>query len=123
MHVALIQALLKGPLPPGSTLLVEYDPTSTWDQASLCMTAEWLRTGGVVSYHVSAQPPQNIRSQLTQMGLDVEKLEANEKLRVFDWYTATLGRKSNERYAFYSLRAADLSVLFAKYLMASPGSE
>ena len=123
MHVALIQDLLKGPLPPGSTLLVEYDPTSTWYQASLYITVEWLRTGGVVSYHVTAQPPENIRSQLTQMGLDVEKLEANEKLRVFDWYTATLGRKSRERYAFYSLKAADLSVLFSKYLMASPGSD
>ncbi len=123
MHVALIQELLKEPLPPGSTLLVEYDPTSTWYQASLCMAAEWLRTGGVVSYHVSAQPPQNVRSQLAQMGLDVEKLEAEEKLRVFDWYTATLGRKSNEKYAFYSLKAADLSVLFSKYLMASPGGD
>jgi len=57
------------------------------------------------------------------MGLNVESFEADEKLRVFDWYTATLGRKSNEKYAFYSLKAADLSVLFAKYLMASPGSE
>src|SRR5271157_4789227 len=123
MHVALIQDLLKGPLPPGSSLLVEYDPTSTWYQASLSIAAEWLRTGGVVSYHVSAQPPENIRSHLTQMGFDVKKLEADEKLRVFDWYTATLGRKSNEKYAFYSLKAADLSVLFAKYLMASPGSE
>ena len=42
MHIALIQDLLKGPLPPGSTLLVEYDPTSTWYQASLCIAAEWL---------------------------------------------------------------------------------
>ena len=122
MRVALIEDLLKGTLPPGSSLLVEYDPTSTWYQASLGIAAEWLRTGGVVSYHVTAQPPENIRSQLAQMKLDVEKLEANEKLRVFDWYTATLGRKSTEKYAFYSLKAADLSVLFSKYLMASSGS-
>ena len=119
MHIALIEDLLKGPLPPGASLLVEYDPTSTWYQASLSIAAEWLRTGGVVSYHVTAQPPENIRSQLAQLGLDVENLEANEKLRVFDWYTATLGRKSKEKYAFYSLKAADLSVLFAKYLMAT----
>jgi KaiC/GvpD/RAD55 family RecA-like ATPase len=120
MRVALIEDLLKGTLPPGSSLLVEYDPTSTWYQASLVIAAEWLRAGGLVSYHVTAQPPESIRSQLAQMGLDVEKLEANEKLRVFDWYTATLGRKSTEKYAFYSLKAADLSVLFAQYLMASP---
>jgi KaiC/GvpD/RAD55 family RecA-like ATPase len=123
LRIALIEDLLKAPVPPGSSLLVEYDPTSAWYQASLSITAEWLRAGGVVSYHVTSTPPENIRSQLAQLGLDVEKLEADEKLRVFDWYTATLGRKSKERYAFYSLKAADLSVLFSKYLMASPDSD
>jgi hypothetical protein len=53
------------------------------------------------------------------LGVDVKQFEANDKVRVFDWYTATLGRKSNEKYAFYSLKVADLSVLFAKYLMAT----
>lgn len=122
MRVALIDDLLKSPLPPGSAILVEYDPTSSWYQASLSIAAEWLKTGGVVSYHVAAQPPENLRSQLSQMGLDVQKLEADEKLRVFDWYTATLGRKSNEKYAFYGLKVTDLSVLFGQYLMATPDS-
>jgi KaiC/GvpD/RAD55 family RecA-like ATPase len=119
MRVALIEDLLRTPLQPGSTILVEYDPTSTWYQASLTITAQWLRAGGVVSYHVAAQSPESIRSQLTQMGLDVKTLEASDKLRVFDWYTATLGRKSPERYAFYSLKVNDLSPLFSKYMMAS----
>lgn len=119
MRVALIEDLLKAPLPSGSSLLVEYDPTSSWYQASLSITAEWLRGGGVVSYHIATQPPENIRTQLAQLGLDVGQLEANDKFRVFDWYTATLGRKSNEKFAFYSLKAADLSVLFAKYLMST----
>jgi KaiC/GvpD/RAD55 family RecA-like ATPase len=78
-----------------------------------------LKEGGVASYHVATQSPENIRSQLALLGLNVEQLETNDKLRVFDWYTATLGRKSKEKYAFYSLKAADLSVLFSKYLMAS----
>lgn len=83
------------------------------------MAGEWLREGGVVTYSVATQPPDNIRSQLAQLGVDVKHLEADDKFRVFDWYTATLGRKSNERLAFYSLKAADLSVLFAKFLMAT----
>jgi KaiC/GvpD/RAD55 family RecA-like ATPase len=122
MRLALIEDLLKGPLAPGSAILVEYDPTSTWYQASLSIAAQWLKTGGTVSYHVAAQPPENVRSQLAQLGLDVGQLEEGGQLRVFDWYTATLGRKSTEKYAFYSLRAADLSVLFSQYLMASPDS-
>jgi KaiC/GvpD/RAD55 family RecA-like ATPase len=119
MRISLIEDLLKGPLQPGKSILVEYDPTSAWYQASVSVAAEWLREGGTVTYGVTSQPPENIRSQLKQLGVDVAGLEANDKLRVFDWYTATLGRKSNEKYAFYSLKAADLSVLHSKYMMAS----
>ena len=122
MQIALIESLLKAPLQPGSSLLVEYDPTSAWYQASHTITAGWLKEGGVASYHVATQSPENIRSQLGQLGLDVKQLEADEKLRIFDWYTATLGRKSSEKYAFYSMKAADLSVLFSKYLMATEDS-
>jgi len=122
VRISLIQDLLKSPLQPGKSILVEYDPTSAWYQASISIAAEWLREGGTVTYGVTSQPPENVRSQLKQLGIDVARLEADDKLRVFDWYTATLGRKSNERYAFYSLKAADLSVLHAKYMMASEDS-
>lgn len=117
----LIEDLVKSPLPPGSSVLVEYDPTSSWYQASLSIAAGWLKAGGVVTYNVASQPPENVRMQLSRLGLNVSELEANEKLRVFDWYTATLGRKSNEKYAYYSLKAADLSVLYAKFMMATEG--
>jgi len=119
MKVPIIEELLKGPLPPGSSILVEYDPTSAWYQASLSMAVGWLKEDGVVTYNVAAQPPDNIRSLVAQLGIDVNHLEAEDRFRVFDWYTATLGRKSNERLAFYSLKAADLSVLYSKYLMAT----
>jgi len=119
MRISLIEDLLKRPLQPGKSILVEYDPTSAWYQASVSVAAEWLRRGGTVTYGVTSQPPDNIRSQLRQLGVDVAHLETDDKLRVFDWYTATLGRKSNERYAFNSLKAADLSVLHSKYMMAS----
>jgi len=119
MRISLIEDLLKEPLQPGKSILVEYDPTSAWYPASVSIAAEWLREGGTVTYGVTSQPPENIRSQLKKLGVDVSRLEENDKLRVFDWYTATLGRKSNEKYAFYSLKAADLSVLHSKYMMAS----
>jgi KaiC/GvpD/RAD55 family RecA-like ATPase len=118
MHIPFIDDLLKTPLIPGTSVLVEYDPTAAWYQTSLNIAAGWLKGGGVVTYGVTSQPPDNVRSQLGNLGVDVKKLESEEKLRVFDWYTATLGRKSSEKYAFYSLKAADLSLLFSKYLMA-----
>ena len=119
MRITLIEDLLKGPLDPGKSILVEYDPTSAWYQASITMAAEWLRAGGRVTYGVTSQPPENIRSQLKKLGVDTGRLEADDRLRIFDWYTATLGRKSAEKYAFYSLKAADLSVLHSKYMMAN----
>jgi len=119
MRISIIEDLLKGPLQPGKSILVEYDPTSPWYQTSVSITAEWLREGGTVTYGVTSQPPNNLRSQLKQLGVDVAHFETDDKLRVFDWYTATLGRKSNEKYAFYSLKAADLSLLHSKYMMAS----
>lgn len=77
--------------------------------------------GGSCYLQCYPQPPENVRAQLSRFELNVSELEANDKLRVFDWYTATLGRKSNEKYAFYSLKAADLSVLYGKFMMASEG--
>jgi len=121
LRVSLVEDLLNEPLPAGTNILVEYDPTSLWYPASLSIAAEWLRTGGRVTYHVATQSPDNIRSQFKRLGSDVGEHESSGKLRIFDWYTATLGQKSRETYAFQSLKVADLSILFSKYLMIRPG--
>ncbi len=110
-RIPLIEGLTKGPVPVGSNLLVEFDSASQWYNASLTVGTEWIRTGGRVSYNVSTQPPDNIRSQLKQLTLNVDELERDEKLFLYDWYTLTLGVQSKERYAAPSLKAADVSVV------------
>ena len=111
MRLALIENLLSEPLPAGSNLLVEYDAASQWYRASLNITREWLRAGGEVGYNVAAQPPDSLRSQLRKLGLNVEEFEAVGKLEIWDWYTATLGQKSKEKFVGAStLKAADLSI-------------
>ena len=111
MRLALIENLLSEPLPAGSNLLVEYDAASQWYRASLNITREWLRAGGEVGYNVAAQPPDSLRSQLRKLGLNVEEFEAVGKLEIWDWYTATLGQKSKEKFVGSStLKAADLSI-------------
>ena len=111
MRLALIEDLLTEPLPAGSNLLVEYDAASQWYRASLNIAREWLRAGGEVGYNVAAQPPDNLRSQLRKLGLNVEEFEAGGKLEIWDWYTATLGQKSKEKFVGSStLKAADLSI-------------
>jgi KaiC/GvpD/RAD55 family RecA-like ATPase len=115
MRLALIEDLLNEPLRAGSNLLVEYDPTSQWYRASLNITREWLRSGGQVGYNVAAQFPNNLRSQLSKLGLNVEELETSGRLEIWDWYSATLGQKSTEKFVGSStLKAADLSIGIAE---------
>ncbi len=115
MRLALIEDLLSEPLPAGSNLLVEYDAASQWYRASVNISREWLRDGGEVGYNVAAQLPDRLRSQLRKLGLKVEELETDGKLEVWDWYSATLGQKSSERFVgARSLKAADLSIAFSQ---------
>jgi len=65
---------------------------------------------------VASQPPGNVRAQLRQLKVDVEQVESSDRLRIVDVYTGTLGHASKEKYSWPSLKAADLSIRWAKYL-------
>ena len=71
-----------------------------------------MRSGGDVGYNGFVKPASKVRMQLARLGLNVPELEGNDRLRVYDWYTPTLGRKSEEKYGIDSLRVADQSILF-----------
>ncbi len=119
-RIPLIEDLTNGPIPSGSNLLVEYDPASQWYIASITIAAGWLKSGGSVGYNVAAQPPENIRTQLKRLDVDAEELEGNGRLVINDWYTGTLGRKSKEKYAWDSLKVADINIEIAKMRMGGP---
>jgi len=111
-------------MPPGSSILVEFDPASPWYNASIAIAAGWVRTGGRARYYVCAQPPERIRFILQNLGQDSDKAEASGLLRIMDWYAATLGRKSTEKLARNSLKVADLSIELAKEdRVASPNPD
>jgi len=100
----LIEALTKGPVPPGSNILVEFNPASQWLNASLTIATGWLRTGGRVSYFAFPRPPDYVRSQLRQLGVDIEELERTDRLWITDAFSVSLGQKSKERFAVESLK-------------------
>ncbi len=100
---------------------MEYDPSSQWFNASLTIAAEWLKTQGEIIYGVYSQPPENIPSQLNQLGVDTKTLESDNRLQIADFYTITLGQKSKEKYAPYdSLKISDMSIKVATDLMRRP---
>ena len=118
-RLPLIEDLTKGAIPPGSVLLVEFDAASLWYNASLTIAAGWLTQGGNVAYNDWTQSPDDLRAKLSRLGLQVDALEKEGRLLIWDAHTATLGQKSKERMAPESLKVADLS-LFVKDAMGPP---
>jgi len=111
-RIPLIDDLTENLVPPGSNLLVEFDPGSQWYNACLTIAAGWAKQGGDVGYNGFVQSPDILRTQLSRLGVKVDELERGDSLRLYDWYTPTLGRKSKERYGIDSLRVADQSSQF-----------
>ena len=119
-RLPLIEDLTSKPIPSGSNILVEFDATSQWYNASVSIGAGWIKTGGTLAYNVTAQPPERIRKRFSGINMEPEQLERTGNLRIFDWYTATLGRKSKEILAQDSLRIADLSIQFSRGEIPGP---
>lgn len=124
MRIPLVEALTSGPLPEGSALLIEFDPASQWHNACLTIVAGWLREGGSVSLSVASQPLDRVRSKLRRLGLNPEALETDvegdETLRIWDWYTISMGGKSKEKYAINSLKVSDLSIFYSQEQLRGP---
>lgn len=122
--IPLIEELTKGPVPSGSSILVEFDPASQWHNTSVTIAAGWLRTGGSVSYVAMSRPPDDIRSQIRQLGLNFEELERTDRLWIIDAYSVSIGQKSKERFAVESLKVANLSIHIGREAMSdSPTPE
>jgi len=97
--------------------MVVYDGGSLWLNAAQTITAGWIRTGGNVSYTTYTEFPEDVRVRFRKFGLDTEKLEREDRLRIWDSYTVTLGQKSKEKCANDSLKVSDLSIRFAREQM------
>ena len=76
-----------------------------------------MRTGGSLSYIAHSQPPDDVRSQLRQLRIDVDDLEQKDRLWITDLYAASVGQKSKEKFAPESLKVADLSLWIARDAM------
>ena len=118
--IPLIHDLTTSPVPAGSNILVEFAGGSQWYNASLSITAGWLRSGGRVSYNTFAQTPDDLRRRLGRLGINALELEKENELRIVDWYTGTLGQRSKEKYKMDSLKVPDLSIHFSSEVMHEP---
>jgi len=119
-RIPLIEDVTTEPVPAGSNILVEFAGASQWYNASVSIAAGWLKSGGKVSFNTFAQPPDDIRRKLGRLGINSLEFEKDDKLRIVDWYTASLGQRSKERHKMDSLKVADLSIRFSSEVMHEP---
>jgi KaiC/GvpD/RAD55 family RecA-like ATPase len=122
-RIPLLEDLTAQPIPPGSVLLVVFDPSSQWYNAIITIAAGWLKQGGKVSYSAYTEPPEGVRFKLSRLGVNAAQLEMEEKLIINDWYTTTLGEKSKEKHSIPSLKVSDLSLMFSQGDLRGPPSQ
>jgi len=91
--------MVPGGLRYGSHYVVEYDSDSPWYETSLTITAEALRQGARTEYHVFAHPPNDVRENLSRLGLNIRKLEEEDTLRILDTYDVMTGLADPEKLA------------------------
>ena len=77
----------------GANYLVEFEPHSLWFETSLNLCAQGLRMGVRTDYHTLSHPPDDVRRQLGELNLPVEKLESDDTLRIWDSYTMQTGTR------------------------------
>jgi len=116
--VPILLDLLPGGIPYGSSLLIEYDPDSSYYKILETMVHELLSAGHTVSFFDYTRFPDQLRQDLRSLGSDVDRLESEGRFHLYDGYSATLGIKSKEKLAFESLRVNDLSLFFLKLTKA-----
>lgn len=120
VSIPLVAQLIPGGVKPGSVFAVEFDPDSQWLAVAASITARSLTGGGRVLYAATTRPADNVKEDLSSLGIDVLAAVKEGRLVIDDWHTATLtgGRLLSgggpEPYDYgvriHSLNVADFSV-------------
>jgi KaiC/GvpD/RAD55 family RecA-like ATPase len=109
--------LLTAPIDRGSFLLVECNPNSLWRVATHTIAEGWISDLGTVVYDTFTQTPEDVRSKLSDFGLNVDELEQLrvpyenggaikiydkvQQLHIYDWQSAIFGRSPNDGVRTY----------------------
>ena len=110
LSLPLLRDLVPGSIEYGTMLMVEFEPDALWYESSLTMTAQAVREGRRTVYHVFEHPPNDVRSFLSNLGLDVKKLEEDNVLHIVDSFTVQTGLGFPKQTAGWSNGGADRSL-------------
>jgi len=110
LSLPLLRDLVPGSIEYGTMLMVEFEPDALWYESSLTIAAQAVKEGRKTVYHVFEHPPDDVRSFLCNLGLDVEKLEDDGLFHIVDSFTVQTGLGFPKHKAGWTDGGADRSL-------------
>ena len=90
VRVPILSELVPQGIRPGTIFVVEFDPNSQWLAVATTIAARYLQQMGRVGFVTFTRPPEDVKRDLTTLGVDVAMVGKENRLTVDDWYSATL---------------------------------
>ncbi len=97
-------------IPYGKTVLVEFDPDSIWYLMATNIIAKCLKSQLGADYHAFSNHPDDVRANLSRLGLDPREAEQSGLLWIIDFYSPGIGVQSKEKWTVSSLKLTDLAI-------------
>jgi len=88
--IPLFDGVIHGGVRPGTAFAVEFDPDSQWFAIAISIAAKVLMNSGIVLYGAMARPVDDTARDLSRLEVDVPNVFKEGRLRIDDFYTATL---------------------------------
>src|SRR3989475_6512923 len=80
-------AMVQGGLPEGSSILLQGPPGQEKLRFALTFLAEGLKAGGSGLVVISSQSPDAVLAELRELGVNLDAVTKENRLRVVDWYS------------------------------------
>src|SRR2546428_4703224 len=85
--IAGFDAMVQGGLPVGSSVVLQGPPGQEKLRFALIFLAEGLKSGGSGLVVTSSQSPDAVIAELRELGVNLESVTNENRLRVVDWYS------------------------------------
>ncbi len=116
LSLPFFERLLPAGIDYGTNLLIEFDSDSIWYEASLTVAAQALRKEQKTLYHTFQHVPADVSRGLTNLGLDLHKLQKDGIFKILDSFAVQTGLSPVEQEdpIARSLKIPDLSIAAAQ---------
>jgi KaiC/GvpD/RAD55 family RecA-like ATPase len=123
LSIPILNRIVPGGFKYGQLLFVGYEPDSVWYETSLTIAGLALKGGLRVEYHSYEHIPGEVRSSLAILGVDVKRLEVEDKLRIEDSYTVQTGlglpeKPAKKQVPVIPLKLSESSIEVAQHMKA-----